>query len=200
MLGWISLSSGDYSQASRIFEEMLATSRSQDDRPAIIWALAGLARIATANGDFDLADQLCQEVDLLGVDYSNGFSSHARYAHALLAIVRREYELALERLKFLADHWFGDTQILPIQLLIQIFGILAEAQDQHQRAAVLFGAQDFIARNLMNISSPREREEYQQALAAAKAGLGENGFARAMDQGRALSLEEAIQYAVEDSE
>ena len=46
----------------------------------------------------------------------------------------------------------------------------------------------------------REREDYQQALAATRAGLGEEEFGRAMDQDRALSLEEAIQYAVDGSQ
>ena len=63
---------------------------------------------------------------------------------------------------------------------------------------MLFGAQDFIAHNLMNISTPREREEYQQALAAARTGLSEVEFVRAMTEGKALTLEEALRYAMED--
>ena len=198
--GWIGLSTGDYPRARHIFEELLATAQTSDDHSFIAWNLGFLARIAAVNGNLELAEKYCQEAERLTEYVYDGFLTSALYSHILVSIYRRDYGLAFERLKHLSGHWYGQGNLPPIQLLIQAFGILAAAQDRHQRAAVLFGAQDFIARQLMNISTPREREDYQQALAATRAGLGEDGFARAMDQGRALSLEEAIQYAVEDSE
>jgi hypothetical protein len=156
--------------------------------------LGGLAWTAWASGDFNLSAKYCLEAEKLDGQVSDSILSSSRYVDAHLAIEREEYELAFQRLNYLTDHWVGVVQFYPIQLLIHAFGILAEAQGQYRRAAVLFGAQDFIARNLMNISTPSERERYAAALASTRAALGETEFTAAFAEGKAMNLEQAIAY------
>ncbi len=199
-LGWIALVNGDYTEARKVFTAGLTFDQPGAFPPVIAYLLGALARTAWSSGEFDLAAQYCLDAEKLSPHLSNDYLINARFANIHLAISRGEHRLAFERLKFLSEHWMIGFLCYPIQILIQVFGILAVAQDQHNRAVVLFGAQDFIAYNLMNISSPSEREEYQQALAAARAGLGEVEFVRAMTEGKALTLEEALRYAMEDQE
>ncbi len=79
----------------------------------------------------------------------------------------------------------------------QALGILAAAQQQYQRAAVLFGAQMGIADWTLNIMCPPERSEYEQALATARAGLGEQIFSAAWNEGRAMTETQVRNYAQE---
>ena len=44
---------------------------------------------------------------------------------------------------------------------------------------------------------PVERRTFEPAVAAARASLGEEAFAAAWVEGRAMSLEQAIAYALE---
>ena len=50
--------------------------------------------------------------------------------------------------------------------------------------------------HLANFPLPAERGDYDRALSAVRAGLGEAGFAAAWRQGRAMTLEESINYAL----
>ena len=64
----------------------------------------------------------------------------------------------------------------PVQVGIQIFGILAAAQiaehpAQALRAATLFGAQDEIHDCLMNVIPQAEREACEQAIASVRGAL-----------------------------
>jgi hypothetical protein len=73
-------------------------------------------------------------------------------------------------------------------------------QDQPGRAARLFGvveAQlDILAAPLIST----DRIEYQRHLAAARAQLAEAAFAAALAEGRAMSLDQALAYALADSD
>ncbi len=82
--------------------------------------------------------------------------------------------------------------------MIQVLGILAARQEKIQLAATLFGAQDSLwergGRHWYKFS-PREHSENQPALAAAREALGEENFAREWDAGRAMTVEQIIQFA-----
>ncbi len=80
--------------------------------------------------------------------------------------------------------------------MLQAFGILAVIKGQARRAACIFGA---LERQpwLVNSISQREREEYQQALSAARSALHAEDFAVAWAEGRTMTTAQAIQYALE---
>lgn len=87
----------------------------------------------------------------------------------------------------------------PVQLGIQVFGILAAIQtmdrpEQTQRAATLFGAQDEIHHCLLNVIPQAEHAVYQQAVASVQASASAEAFAA----GRAMTTSQAIQYALTD--
>ena len=45
-----------------------------------------------------------------------------------------------------------------------------------------------------------ERDEYEQALASTRAALDEEAFAAAWEEGRGMTLDQAVAYATEDQE
>jgi tetratricopeptide (TPR) repeat protein len=79
---------------------------------------------------------------------------------------------------------------------------LAARQQQWKRAAMLLGAAEGVCAAIGATPSAwtgRDRvnaEEYERAVRGARAALGEDAFAAAWAEGRAMSLEEAVQFAL----
>jgi hypothetical protein len=72
------------------------------------------------------------------------------------------------------------------------FAHVAGAEGDAERAARLFGAAEALREALGAPLPPVERAHYDRSVAATRAALGEEAFAAAWAEGRALSLEQAI--------
>src|SRR5262249_24552660 len=72
------------------------------------------------------------------------------------------------------------------------------AGGQPERAARLFGAAEGLREAIGAPLLPAERAEHDRSIAAACTALGEEAFAAAWAEGRALSLEGAVRYALEE--
>ncbi len=71
------------------------------------------------------------------------------------------------------------------------------AQKQPRRAAHLFGAAKALRAAIGVPLPPNERDRYDREVAALREALGEEAFAAAWAAGRAMTLEEAVAYALE---
>jgi tetratricopeptide (TPR) repeat protein len=81
------------------------------------------------------------------------------------------------------------------------FAFLANAQGQRERAVRLHAATSAVRETLSLSLAPAEREKRERDLAELNAALGTEAFARADVGGRALTLEQAVAYALsEESE
>ena len=79
-------------------------------------------------------------------------------------------------------------------------GSAAGLDEAPERAARLWGAAERLRQTIGCRPPPAARATYERAMAAARAQLGDNAFATAWEAGRALTLEQAIVYALsEDS-
>jgi transcriptional regulator with XRE-family HTH domain len=77
------------------------------------------------------------------------------------------------------------------------FAILAATQDQMERAARLFGAVETLHASIHFEMSAKEHAEHDQAIASARAALGEEVLAAAWAEGCMMTMEHAIDYAIE---
>src|SRR5436309_1522975 len=66
-----------------------------------------------------------------------------------------------------------------------------------ERAARLWGAAESLRQSLGLPLPPNEREEYDRHRSAAREALGEEAFAGAWAEGRAMTSEQAIDYALD---
>jgi DNA-binding CsgD family transcriptional regulator len=73
---------------------------------------------------------------------------------------------------------------------------IACAQQQYKRAAILFGAAKPIQESLRSRRDPDYQAEVNQYLNRTRSSLGEEAFAAAVDKGRAMALDEAVEYAL----
>ncbi len=80
------------------------------------------------------------------------------------------------------------------------FAGLALAQGQFIRAVRLFGAAQASLESLAWRLPPADDDAYQRNLASARAQLSGAVFNAAWDEGRALSLEQATDYALSREE
>ena len=72
----------------------------------------------------------------------------------------------------------------------------ASIQQQGQRAVRLYGAMSALCKNI-DLLSPIEHDDYLSHLATARSTLSEEAFAAAWEQGQAMTVEQAIEYALE---
>jgi hypothetical protein len=80
---------------------------------------------------------------------------------------------------------------------LECFAFIAEAQEQLSRAARLLGAAEALRDNTHLPMTPHERPEYDQHLTSVREHLGEAAFAAAWAEGRTLTMEQAIEFALE---
>ena len=80
------------------------------------------------------------------------------------------------------------------------FAGLAQAQGQLIRAVRLFGAAQAILQTLNWRLPPADGETYERNVASARAQLSKAAFDTAWEEGHALSMDQAIDYALSGKE
>ncbi len=80
---------------------------------------------------------------------------------------------------------------------LECFATLAKLREEGARAATLFGAAEALREKIMIPMTEQERVEYAREVGGLKAGMDEKVFSVKWAQGRAMSMEEAIAFAIE---
>jgi hypothetical protein len=78
------------------------------------------------------------------------------------------------------------------------FAHAACAQGQGERAAQLFGAAEALREAIGAPLPSIDRADYDRSVAAARVVLGEEAFLAAWAAGRAMTMEQAVAYALEE--
>ncbi len=190
-----------YQQAIQFSQTQLTAGREYYIPWVIADALGFLGWEAFTNGDEDLAVQYCEEALKLTGRVNNDLLSVAHYVLARVALSRGEFTRASAFLKAFVTNNYQSWP--PVQLGIQVYGILATMQmvdkpEQARRAAILFGAQDKIHSCLMNVIPLPERKAYEQAITSVRAAVDDEDFTLAYAEGRAMTTAQAIQYALDE--
>jgi hypothetical protein len=73
---------------------------------------------------------------------------------------------------------------------------VAATRGEPERAACLFGVTEGLRESLGARLPPTERAKQDRCVAAVRGALGEEAFAAAWAEGRAMPLEEAVRYAL----
>ena len=184
---------GDYRRALQIGEAQLAAGQEISSSLVITTALGLIAWAAWVLNEFERVPQRCE--DLLGSNWEHNLPYNRGtllYIFGRVTLTKGEFDHARACL----EH-FANMEIPEKFMCIQALGILAAAQGRYRRAAVIFGAIDKSLNWLKNVSSPAERDEYQQALASVQATLQEAEFTAAWAEGQALTIEQLKALALE---
>jgi hypothetical protein len=85
-----------------------------------------------------------------------------------------------------------------IAQLLEALSELALAEGKPERTARLCGAAEALRDILCLPLGPVDRAEYERNVAAARAALGKEAFVAAWAEGRAMTLEQAVAYALNE--
>jgi predicted ATPase/class 3 adenylate cyclase len=198
-LGFTLAQQGEYPRARALFEESLTLLDRLGIRSGRARALEGLGNLAYAQGDYDSAEALlaealllAREADIEDLGFFVWSFGNVRRAQLDYAAARALYREALI--------WSVKTDLMmPVPFLVEGFGELAMAEGQITRAARLFGAAAAARQKIGSVPLPLWKREYEQALAAVEEVLGEPAFRSAWAEGRAMSLDQAIHCALEET-
>jgi predicted ATPase/class 3 adenylate cyclase len=192
------LDQGDCRRASPLLQESLALYRKLMDKRGIARILHNLAVVAYYEADYGAAQTLLEESMVIQRELRNKREiAVLLYNLGEVAQFQADFERAsVLQKEGLALSWeLGDLRNM-VECLEGLAGV-AGAQEQPERAARLLGAAEAL-RELLGARLPAaERAQYERRRAVARAGLGEEAFAAAWAQGRAMTLEQAVCAASE---
>ncbi len=188
----------DYTSARGLHTEALKLFRELEDTLSIAFLLKDLGELASREGDLPTAQSLCE--DSLAISRECGYKIGIGDAVIILGSVahqRGDYEQAkaLSRESLVLSSEAHDKY--RIAGALESLAEVALAQNLPERASQLFGAVEELLDRSGNRWPPIFREDYEIATAAAREKLGQETHDSLMAQGRAMTLDEAIAYALE---
>jgi predicted ATPase/transcriptional regulator with XRE-family HTH domain/Tfp pilus assembly protein PilF len=199
-LGGVAYKQGDFARAIALQEEALALERALGDTYSVAALLNNLGEVVSLQGDYTRAASLFAESlalkreldDKEGIVYSLHSLATVMY---LQGDYRRTVTLLHEAMLLLQE--IEARGLLPDSL--EILAWVVRAQKQPERAARLGGAAE-IQRELLGVPLPPElQDDHARAVRGMRDTLGEGAFAVAWDEGRALSLDQAISLALSNT-
>ena len=208
-LGDIALAQGDKERAAHWYETEQAFGREVSLKDVTIFALGGLGKVAWVQGNYKLAAKRFEEALRMSREADLKHSAfHACYGLGRVAQSQNDYAVArtyyqemlgIERQRINYKWYWLKTYACTVAYPLNAFAAVAAAQNQMERASKLFSAAEALYLPLRFEMSARERAEHDQAIASARAELGEAAFAKAWAEGQAMTLDEAVAYALRES-
>jgi predicted ATPase len=193
-LGVVAFYQGDYGAARTLDEESLAIQRELGDKGGIANSLICLGLVAYMQGEYGSARTLYEESlaikrelgDKLGIAALLGNLGSVAHKQGGSGAARTLYEESMAILREL-----GDKRV--IAYLLEGFADLAKTEGQAERAARLWGAAEALREAIGSPIPPNEREMYKRNVTATR-----EAFAAAWADGGAMTIEQAIEYALKD--
>jgi predicted ATPase/DNA-binding CsgD family transcriptional regulator len=192
-------SEDEIEEGSLLIEESLAMFRAQEDTLGIIWALNSLGEFARINGDYERAEKAYEECLPLCLEI--GDKQREAFAIGNLSVVavrQGDYELAEARIRkaltFLIDHRSKYPLAIGLAFLAGPIG----AHGDPKRAGQLLGASAALL-DAMGLGPERsDKAEIEHITEIVRKQLDEESFNSAWTKGQAMSLEQAVAFALEE--
>jgi tetratricopeptide (TPR) repeat protein len=209
LLARVAIERGDYDQAIPLLNESLALSRELGTTADIVNALLMLGEAALAQGDYARAEALCREgvVQQEGVGQEQTLRSYLQYVLLRqnlgeIALVQGNYAQALawltEGLVLGREIKHIRSLTLVLAYITAVLGTMPErSAEKVQQAARIWGAVEALRQTSGLLFNVAHRARLEQYIEQARAGLDPAVWAAAWAEGRAMSLEQAIECALQ---
>ena len=198
-LGNLYLKQGNYQKARAFFEEHLRIDTELQFWDGIGHAYGELGNLYRYQGEYDRAEQFYEKC--LQVHYEHGLEPDIQYLQCLvlIALHLNDYSSASQRL---IDYYNLAVKIdekISACGLFTGFAAVASGTNQFERAARLSGAAQAILETTSFRYEPIDRAEFERHIQIARDQLGETAFEGFAAEGRAMTMEQAIVYALEEN-
>jgi non-specific serine/threonine protein kinase len=190
---------GDYEVAYSLTEEVLSIRRQLGDKHSIAYAIHNLGKFTLAQGNIDWARPFLEQGLVLfrEIGDKSGIVHSLQY-QALFARLQGDdvqaqsfLEEGLTLARETGPKWISSDYLLWI-------AYLAADRGQLQRAVRLCSAAKTHLDTVAAFWNTFEQAHYERIINLARASLGEDAFAPAQAEGRAMTLEQAVAYALEE--
>ena len=194
----IAIAEARLQEATPLAEDALALCRETGDRWWAVEALAILGTLAMRQGDYERASTFHTEG--LAISRKTGNANNITYALrglGVLAVRQGDWRGAFAHYAECLALCKGARTPGVIAECLEGMARAASLRAAHERAAILFGAVERLFQTLGgHLPSWADESDHARHVASTRAGLGEAPFAAAWEKGRALTLEQAVAYAV----
>ncbi len=198
-LGIVARYQGDYALARSLHLDSLKMRRELGDRVAISISLNNLGNVALDQGDYGEARSCLEEAVKLRGEIGDPWAV-ASSLNNLGNVVRTQGDYAAARTlyeqSFAINRGLGDRWA--IAYLLEDMGGLAALQSQPERALRLVGAASTLREAIGAPLSPAEKNKLETLLVKARQLLDETAQNTTLAEGQAMSLAQAIEYALKD--
>ncbi len=200
-LGNVAMEEGDYPAARTLHEQSLVIRSELDDRTGVATSLNNLGVVALWSGDFAAADTFAKGSLLISRELGvKGLIASSLATIGEVAQEQRDFPTAgsAYRQSLGIFRKLGDNRLVAY-LLVHLASVHSALADP-DRAAHLYGAVERVRELNKWPLSPRDRSEFEQQVAAARTSLGDDvAFDRAWQEGRNVTLGQAIELALATS-
>jgi non-specific serine/threonine protein kinase len=200
-LGHVALYQGDYTGARSLQEESLVTFRELGNKQGIGLTLGNLGTISHRQGDYVRARSRYEES--LALFHSIGYKLGIAQSLTCLGHVARcqgYYDTARSRYEeSLAIHReLGNNQ--NTASCLAGFASMALSKSEGHHAVVLWGVAHTLRESIGSPLPPNDQAEQDNQLEQALSLLGEEAFAIAFAEGRTMTWEQAVAFALDQTE
>jgi tetratricopeptide (TPR) repeat protein len=197
-LGRLARDAGDYESAHTLYEESLLVYRSLGDKLSLMLTLNSIGELVRLQGDYSGASAFYAESLQLTREIRTRFSQGS-LLHNLghVALHERDYVRARALFEESLAVYRQRENTHGLTLCVAGFAGIMGATGKPQQAAQLIGAVEASFEAIDTPMDPVDRMEYDRNVAAVRAQLDEATFNAAWAEGRKMTLEQAIQYALE---
>ncbi len=200
-LAMVSHSRGDSERATELYEKSMDLFRELGDKQSLAIGLNNLAMLVYSQGDLGRAAQLTEEGVALQRELGNRAGvSVGLYNLGWMALLQDDLGRAADLYReSLSLSWELGLNPL-VQMALEGFACVAGAKGDAERAALLWGAAQALHETK---SIPRDTDFLAEAdarISAVRLGMGEEEWEEALRKGRAMTLDEAVSYALEEEE
>jgi predicted ATPase/DNA-binding CsgD family transcriptional regulator len=199
-VGVTAMQQGETQRATALFEEVLKLYREAANKWGVSYALVHLGMVLLSRGDHAGAARYFEEALAISREIGYRLSGYVSlYGLALSSRVRGDNERAAEQyIEGLGLAVEAGDKANAAYCLEGLAGLIEEG-GQPEPAARVFGAAEAL---LEAVGAPlyvqaQDRALYEKAVEASRSRLGEEAFEAAWAQGRAMALEQAVEYALE---
>jgi predicted ATPase/DNA-binding SARP family transcriptional activator/DNA-binding CsgD family transcriptional regulator len=203
LLGYLAINDeGDHARGATLWEESLALAREAGDDYSVGMSLTNLGHVALLQRDFERVKALSEEALALADELGSAgveIAPSNLLNLGLAALGLGEHERAMgpfEEALAMSQDMGRTPQVIEV---LEGMASLAGAIGKAARSACLWGAAE-TAREVTGISvfTPDEWTLHEPHMASARSQLGEPAWDESLAEGRVMSLEEAVEYALSD--
>ena len=200
-LGLIAYIHGEFTEAQKLLEESLVLREQVGDPWEIAQTLGNFATVALKKNDLASAREFSEKA-IAWFQQAGDQRGTAMNTGELGEIIQMEgdYERAftlltqsLSQLAQFDDNWATASGLESLANLVFERGDL-------KRGVILYGAAEALREDVGMPLTPDQYETYEDDMATARKDLGEKVFTRAQAEGRAMTLEQVIEFVLHEPE